>query len=131
MLSKETARRLLDAVSLRFEAKSKASAATFRDTRFEECADPAWWMDPTDRKLTLTTRTLGYLAAYAMMSGGSIPLTGLVLEDGYFRPDQYIVRALLFHELIAVRGEGSLSFHLTAAGWHALADFMQGTATSS
>ena len=124
MLTKALVRTIIDAASLRFEGKPKASAVTLSDAPFDECATPAWWAETVDRDIGLTDRTLAYMVAYAALSAGSMPLRGLALADGFFRPDQYVMRALSEHGLVVIKGETQPRFEFTEKGWTALAEFL-------
>jgi hypothetical protein len=115
---------ILDATSRRFEGKPKASAVTLSDAPFDKCASPVWWAETVDRDIRLTDRTMAYMVAYAALSAGSIPLRGLALADGFFRPDQYVMRALKEHRLVVIEGDAQPRFEFTENGWTALAEFL-------
>jgi hypothetical protein len=120
-ISEQTARRIIDALAIAIDGKP-SSAKTFSAEPFEEIPDLSWWEDytpPND-----TSRTEALTVAYLLFSGGRIPLQGLQMRDAFFRPDRWIVGALVKKGRATIDNTNS-EIVFTQAGWDWVADVLQ------
>ncbi len=121
---KETVSRIIDAMSRLIDGKD-ASAKTFQDEPFGALAEfESWGQDENDSQND-TPRTRALFLAYVVLSGGRIPLTGIALDDGYFRPDLWVAGALVKKGYMIVdHAAGEL--RATAKGWNFVAETLEG-----
>ena len=122
-LNQVSAERLIDACTLLVDQKV-ASAKTFGISPFSDLGNWDAWGQSSNDAVNLTPRTKGYLLAYVLLSGGSIPMVGLRLADAWFRPDIWVMGALVKFGMFEARDDEG-RFVLTPAGWTALAELME------
>lgn len=93
-MNEATMRRLIDAVAVAIDGK-RSSAKTFSPAPFTDLKDFASWGQDDNDSNNDTTRTDALTVAYLLISGGRIPLQGIQLQGAYFRPDKWIIGALV------------------------------------
>lgn len=122
-LTQSQAEQLIDACCLKWQGK-EASAKTFRNLPFNDLQAWSDWHQEENDATRLTERTRGMLVAYALLSGGSLPFVGVQLADAWFRPDAWVMGALVKLGLfIPLHDEGR--FELTPRGWSVLCELMR------
>lgn len=121
-LDEDTARRIVDAIAVAIDGK-KASAKTFANTPFTELSDFASWGQQGNNSLNDTTRTDALTVAYLLLSGGRIPLQGLEIRGAVFRPDKWVVGALVKKGRALVDGTEIV---FTQKGWEWVAGVLEG-----
>ncbi len=123
-LNEQTARRIIDALAMAIDGKP-SSAKTFSAEPFREIPDLSWWKDyrpPND-----TTRTEALTLAYLLFSGGRIPLQGLQIRNAFFRPDKWIIGAMVKKGRASIDEEKN-EIVFTQTGWDWVADVLHGLA---
>lgn len=121
---KETASRIIDALSNLIDGKP-ASAKTYQDTPYETLAEYENWGQDENDSQNDTPRTRALFLAYLVLSGGRIPLTGIALSDGYFRPDLWVAGALVKKGYMIV-DHAAGEFRATPKGWDFVAETLEG-----
>ncbi|MEZ2330784.1 hypothetical protein AB6802_13780 [Mesorhizobium sp. RCC_202] len=77
-------------------ARDRASACTIEDRAFDRSVVLDKWQNGPEDTRPENPRSIGYLAAYAMIFGEGINPEGVPTDDGrWFRPDHSVVRAFI------------------------------------
>ncbi|MBK5567417.1 hypothetical protein [Ensifer sp. SSB1] len=122
-LDEATARRIIDAVANAIDGKD-ASAKTFGGTPFDLLSEFDAWGQGNNNSKNDTTRTDALTIAYLLFTGGRIPLTGIQMDGVWFRPDKWIIGALV-KKGRAIIDEQKQEIALTAAGWSWVAGVLE------
>lgn len=122
-LNEATARRIIDAIANAIDGKP-ASAKTFSSDAFTDLADFESWGQANNDSINDTNRTDALTVAYLLFSGGSIPLSGISMSGTYFRPDKWIIGALVKKGRAAVDESGQ-NVVFTQLGWNWMAGVLE------
>lgn len=125
-LNEPTARRIIDAIAITIDGKP-SSAKTFSDGPFTELSDFNAWDQQQNNSLNDTKRTDALTVAYLLFSGGRLPLQGIEMRGSWFRPDKWIVGALV-KKGRAVIDQTSNEVVFTQTGWEWMAGVLEGLA---
>ncbi|PTM90139.1 hypothetical protein [Mycoplana dimorpha] len=125
-VTKGTAVRIIDALALAID-KKRASAKTF-DGRPADPGRFGNWQDAKYSTTQDTPRTRALLLAYAMFSGGKLPKEGIRIDDHWFHPDIWVMKAMLNKGYMIENAQGS-HFELTETGWSFIAETVEGLAS--
>ncbi|TCA40092.1 hypothetical protein E0H72_21835 [Rhizobium leguminosarum bv. viciae] len=117
-ISCENARVIFDNICLRIDGK-KASAWTSQATPFSDLETIEDWGQEANNAKNETSRTDAFLFGYTLFTGGKIPMRGIQFNNGYVRPDAWVVGALLKSDRISVDPSAKM-FELTELGWERL-----------
>ncbi|WP_438749997.1 hypothetical protein [Pararhizobium sp. O133] len=122
-MNESTARRIIDAIAVAIDGKP-SSAKTFAPAPFTELADFDSWGQQNNNSLNDTTRTDALTVAYLLLSGGRIPLQGIQVQGAFFRPDKWIVGALVKKGRAQVDASGKYVV-FTQDGWDWMAGILE------
>ncbi|WP_085034082.1 hypothetical protein [Ensifer aridi] len=123
-LSEKNARLIIDAIAVAIDGKP-ASAKTFSKSPFTELSDFDQWGQEHNNSERDTTRTDALTIAYLIFSGGRIPLKGIQMSDSWFRPDRWIMGALVKKGRARLEESGE-AIVFTDEGWAWIAGILQG-----
>ncbi|MDW9812848.1 hypothetical protein [Sinorhizobium meliloti] len=123
-IEKETATRIIDALALRIDKKT-ASAKTFANTPSTEFDVYDNWQDSAYATRQDTTRTKALVLAYTIFSGGRISKEGIKMGSVWFRPDVWIIKAMIQKGYLK-ESTPPTHFELTETGWRFVADVVEG-----
>lgn len=122
-INEETARRIIDAIAIAIDHKP-SSAKTFSPGPFTELEEFTSWGQQNNNSLNDTTRTDALTVAYLLFSGGRISLQGIEMNGVWFRPDKWIVGALVKKGRARV-DEASKEVVFTQEGWEWMAGVLE------
>lgn len=125
-MNEKTARRIIDAIAVAIDEKP-ASAKTFSPGPFTELSDFNSWGQQNNNSLNDTTRTDALTVAYLLFSGGRIPLQGIEMRGAWFRPDKWIMGALVKKGRARI-DESTNEVVFTQGGWEWMAGVLEGVA---
>lgn len=122
-MSEATARRIIDAIAMAIDGKP-SSAKTFAPAPFSEMAEFDAWGQQSNNSLTETTRTDALTVAYLLLSGGRIPLQGIEVQGAFFRPDKWIIGALVKKNRVTIDTSAKEAV-FTPQGWEWIAEVLE------
>jgi hypothetical protein len=122
-IDKDTASRIIDALAVAIDGKT-SSAKTFSETPYDSLADCGDWQQDHNDSQRDTPRTRALFLAYLLFSGGRIPLKGIQMDGTYFRPDKWVVGALMKKGYLTVDNPTG-EFQVTSQGWEFVAETLE------
>ncbi|TBH09915.1 hypothetical protein [Rhizobium leguminosarum] len=125
-LNEAAARRIVDAIAIAIDGKP-SSAKTFSAAPFTELTDFTSWGQQNNDSNNDTKRTDALTVAYLLFSGGRIPLSGIEMHGTYFRPDKWIIGALVKKGRAEPDASGK-NILFTQTGWEWMAGILEGLA---
>ena len=127
-MNEKTARRIIDAIAVAIDGKP-SSAKTFAPGAFTDLSDFSSWGQQNNDSHNDTTRTDALTVAYLLFSGGRIPLSGIEISGAYFRPDKWIIGALVKKGRAEI-DDGTKEVVFTQHGWEWMAGILENLKTA-